>query len=317
MRYIKTLFFLFILIFSFVAPYKAYVNDIPSFQQKTIDVYPGESINSVIDKFSSHNLINKIFIRIFLNLENISDFKTGEYSIDNKTMKEIIFSMNKGETITHKLIIKEGANIYEIQDIINESLLVNDCEYLKCLDNYFPFSEGVLYPDTYFYKKGMNASVLLKSSNERLNDFLNILLKDKKIHPMLDKDKILILASIIEKEAGNNYEKPLIAGVFIKRLSINMKLQADPTIIYGLLPDFDGDIKKSDILNSNNKYNTYMIYGLPPTPIAVSSESSIKAAVNALPGDYLFFVADSPKSHYFSKNYDEHLNKIKELGLDK
>ena len=83
MRYIKTLFFLFILIFSFVAPYKAYVNDIPSFQQKTIDVYPGESINSVIDKFSSHNLINKIFIRIFLNLENISDFKTGEYSIDS------------------------------------------------------------------------------------------------------------------------------------------------------------------------------------------------------------------------------------------
>ena len=96
-----------------------------------------------------------------------------------------------------------------------------------------------------------------------------------------------------------------------------MRLQADPTIIYGLLPNFDGDIKKSDILNRNNKYNTYMINGLPPTPISISSKSSILAVINGIPGDYLFFVADSPNSHFFSKTYDEHLNKIKEIGLDK
>ena len=96
-----------------------------------------------------------------------------------------------------------------------------------------------------------------------------------------------------------------------------MKLQADPTIIYGLLPNFDGDIKKSDILNKTNKYNTYMINGLPPTPISISSTSSIKAAKNSTPGDYLFFVANSPTTHYFSKSYDEHLSKIKELGLNK
>ena len=96
-----------------------------------------------------------------------------------------------------------------------------------------------------------------------------------------------------------------------------MRLQADPTIIYGLLPNFDGDIKKSDILNKNNKYNTYMINGLPPTPISISSISSINAAKKSSPGDYLFFVANSPTTHYFSKSYDEHLNKIKELGLNK
>ena len=95
-----------------------------------------------------------------------------------------------------------------------------------------------------------------------------------------------------------------------------MKLQADPTIIYGLLPDFDGDIKKSDILDNTNKFNTYMIQGLPPSPISISSISSIKAASFAKPGEYLFFVADSKTSHYFSKSYDEHLNKIKELKLD-
>ena len=127
----------------------------------------------------------------------------------------------------------------------------------------------------------------------------------------------MILASIIEKEAGNDDEKNEIAGVFLNRISINMKLQADPTIIYGLLPNFDGDIKKSDILSTQNKYNTYMIKGLPPSPIAISSRSSILAAFTATPSDYLFFVADSKNSHYFSKTYEEHLNKIKELGLDR
>ena len=96
-----------------------------------------------------------------------------------------------------------------------------------------------------------------------------------------------------------------------------MRLQADPTIIYGLLPNFDGDIKKSDILDKSNKYNTYMINGLPPSPISISSLSSIDAAIDAVPGDYLFFVADSPTSHYFSKSYDEHLDMINQLGLDK
>ena len=317
MRYIKILFFIFFLMVSFVAPYRAYLNDIPSYKLETIDIHSGESINNIISKFSSHNAINKLFIKIFLKIENITDFKSGEYSIKNKTMREIIHLMSNGETITHKFIIKEGSNIYQIQDDINNSYLINDCEYLKCLDNYFPFLEGVLYPDTYFYKKGMNASAILKFSNKRMNDFLDELLNHNKIDRMFDKNKILILASIIEKEAGNDYEKPLIASVFIKRLSINMKLQADPTIIYGLLPDFDGDIKKSDILNSNNKYNTYMIKGLPPTPIALVSLSSLDAAANATLGEYLFFVADSPSSHYFSKTYQEHLNKINDLGLNK
>ena len=133
----------------------------------------------------------------------------------------------------------------------------------------------------------------------------------------MNKEEVLILASIIEKEAGNDDEKSKIASVFLKRLSIDMKLQADPTIIYGLLPNFDGDIKKSDILDRNNKYNTYMIKGLPPTPIALVSLSSLDAAANATLGEYLYFVADSPSSHYFSKTYQEHLNKINDLGLNK
>ena len=124
-------------------------------------------------------------------------------------------------------------------------------------------------------------------------------------------DHSLILASIIEKEAGNDFEKNKIAGVFLKRLKINMRLQADPTIIYGLLPNFDGDIKKSNIKDKKNPYNTYVIKSLPPTPIAVSSKSSIEASILSEPGEYLFFVANKKGSHYFSKTYNEHLEAVK------
>ena len=188
---------------------------------------------------------------------------------------------------------------------------------LKCLDKDLPFKEGILYPDTYFYKKGMKSSLILKKSHKKLNEYVDPFFINNDRINSLNKYQVLILSSIVEKEAGNDNEKPMIASVFLKRLSINMRLQADPTIIYGLLPNFDGDIKKSDILNRNNKYNTYMINGLPPTPISISSKSSILAVINGIPGDYLFFVADSPNSHFFSKTYDEHLNKIKEIGLDK
>ena len=314
MRFIKLISFIAFLSISLIAPYFAFINDIPSGNKKDIEIIPGESINQVVSKFSYHSQINKIFLKIYLLSQDISSLKIGEYNIENKTMKEIISGMAEGDTVTHKFKILEGSNLFDIEEQINSSYLINDCSYLECLDSDFPYLEGILYPDTYFYKKGMNASEILNKSSKRMSVFIKSLPLNN--NSTLSKNELLILASIIEKEAGNNIEKAKIAGVFLKRISINMKLQADPTIIYGLLPNFDGDIKKSDILNKNNKYNTYMIKGLPPSPIAVSSRSSILAAFNGKPDDYLFFVADSKNSHYFSKTYKEHLNKIKELGLD-
>ena len=103
----------------------------------------------------------------------------------------------------------------------------------------------------------------------------------------------------------------MISSVFLQRISLSMKLQADPTIIYGLLPSFDGDIKRKDIKDKNNKFNTYVIKALPPTSIAISSKSSIEAAILSEPGDYLYFVANKEGSHYFSKTYNEHLEAVK------
>ena len=216
------------------------------------------------------------------------------------------------------MTIQEGSTIYDLQKLLDNSFLINNCYYLDCIDSQYPFKEGILFPNTYFYKKDMLASSILKQSYNKLDLVLSELWSKKPPNNILkDKNEALILASIIEKEAGNDNEKSLIASVFLKRIEIGMRLQADPTIIYGLLPNFDGDIKKSDILDKNNPYNTYMIKSLPPTPIAIPSLTSIEAAVLSTPGEYLFFVANTPTSHYFSKTYDEHLSMIKTLGLNK
>ena len=317
MIYIKLVLSLVILLFSFFGPYSSYLNHTPFNDNYYLNVNSGESIDKTISKISDLNVINKFFLRIYLKYNKINQFQAGEYQLKNKILKEIIEDLNNGETLTHKLSITEGMNIYQLNQLIEDSYLINDCHMLKCIQTDLSFKEGILFPDTYYYKKNMIASDILQKSHDILNNHLNYFYKNKNINNKLKKEEILILASIIEKEAGNNDEKFDISSVFLKRLSIDMKLQADPTIIYGLLPNFNGDIKKSDILDRNNKYNTYMIKGLPPTPIALVSLSSLDAAANATLGEYLYFVADSTSSHYFSKTYQEHLNKINDLGLNK
>ena len=318
MLFLRTIFIVSVVFLSFFGPYKAFLNSNPISGKNFIDVYEGSSMYAVLDNLKLNSSINKLFFRIYLNTNSIKSFQAGEYNIENKDFKEIIDLLVKGKTYTHSLTIIEGMNLYDIEKELENSFLINDCSLLICIKTNYPFKEGVLYPDTYFYKKGMKASDLLNKSHKKLDDLLNTIWMKRPDNDILkNKYQALILASIIEKEAGNHSEKPDIAGVFLKRISIGMKLQADPTIIYGLLPNFDGDIRKSDILDKNNIYNTYMIKGLPPTPISMSSLSSIEAAILSTPGEYLFFVANSPSSHYFSKTYDEHLDMIKKVGLDK
>ena len=316
----KTLFYInLIIIFtiSIVGPYHAFINFEPA-KDEYIVVKQGESMTRTLDNLVKSNILDTIFFKVFLVIENIDSFQAGKYKVEEKNLKEIFLDLSQGNTSTHKLVIKDGANIYDVQKELENSFLDIDCFNLNCIKRQTPFVEGILYPDTYFYKDSMKASSLLQASHDRLfNTVSKLWLNKPPNNPLKNINEAIILASIIEKEAGNNNEKSLIAGVFLKRMNLGMRLQADPTIIYGLLPNFNGDIKKSDILNKKNLYNTYMIKGLPPTPISNASISSIEAAILSTPGDFLFFVADSPRSHYFSKTYDEHLMMIKKLGLDK
>ena len=316
----KTLFYInLIIIFtiSILGPYHAFINFEPA-KDEYIVVKQGESMTRTLDNLVKSNIVDTIFFKVFLAIENIDSFQAGKYKVEKKNLKEIFLDLSQGHTSTHKLVIKDGANIYDVQKELENSFLDIDCFNLNCIKRQTPFKEGILYPDTYFYKDSMKASSLLQASHERLfNTVSKLWLNKPPNNPLKNINEAIILASIIEKEAGNNQEKPLIAGVFLKRLTLGMRLQADPTIIYGLLPNFDGDIKKSDILNKNNLHNTYMIKGLPPTPISMASLSSIEAAINSVPGNYLYFVANSKTSHYFSKTYEEHLEMINILGLNK
>jgi len=301
-----------------IGPYFSFIQSKSISNSDTIFIEYGTSQNKILNLIAPSNVFNKLFFKIFLRLNKIETLQAGEYNIKNKPLDIIIKDISNGNTVTHKFVIKEGSNIYDLKNNIKDSTLINDCKFFNCVNSFFISKEGIFQPDTYYYKYKSNLSSILKKSNNALISYLNEIWKDKHPNnPIKTKEEALILASIIEKEAGNNNEKELIASVFLKRLTIPMRLQADPTIIYGLLPNFDGDIKKSDILDKNNIYNTYMINGLPPTPISMVSKSSLKAAIISQPGEYLFFVANSPTSHYFSKSYEEHLNMIKELKLDK
>ena len=189
---------------SIYAPYKAFFDQVPQNKNLVINIERGDTIYEVFSLFLPINFANKLFLKIYSLRNDINLIQYGEYQIGNKSILDIINLIKSGETITHKLKINEGLNIYDIENLINDSYLINDCSFLKCINTNLSFREGILYPDTYFYKKGMSASEILNESHARLENYLNNKLKNKSTYTSLNKEEVLILASIIEKEAGND-----------------------------------------------------------------------------------------------------------------
>ena len=279
-------------------------------------VKEGTSFNSILEDFELQPP-QKFLLKVYLRVNNISMAQAGYYHLKNKSWRKFILSINKGDVVIFKLEIPAGKNLFEIKRILLESNLNNDCNNFKCLDDRYDFLEGTLKPDTYFYKYSDSLSkILQRSQDEFFKLSLNLWDEKKPKLPLSTLADALILASIVEKEAGNEDEKSIIAGVFLHRLSIGMKLQADPTIIYGLMPDFNGDITKANLRDRNNPYNTYQIQGLPPTPISTISQSSLEAVILGMKNDYLYFVAKGDGTHQFSKTYKQHLEAVKKYQLN-
>ena len=316
MLFLRTIFIVSIVWLSFFGPYKAFVNSNPITDEKYIEVYEGSSMYAVLDNLKLTSLINKLFFRIYLNINSIKSFQAGEYDIENKDFKEIIDLLVKGKTYNHSLTIIEGMNIYDIEKELEDSLLINDCSLLICIKTNYPFKEGVLYPDTYFYSSEDSLAEILINAELRMAQALDEVWINKNEDNLNSKSELLILASIIEKEAGNEEEKVLISSVFHNRLKLRMKLQTDPTIIYGLLPNFNGDITRKNLRDKSNPYNTYQISGLPPTPIAIPSISSLKAAANPIESSYIYFVSKGNGTHKFSVTYEEHLEAVDKYQLN-
>lgn len=184
--------------------------------------------------------------------------------------------------------------------------------------------EGSIYPDTYVYQSGDTASSILKRAHKRLESVLNQewqayldqvqTQKDKKL-PYGSAYDALIMASIVEKETGQASERAEIAGVFVRRLNKNMRLETDPTVIYGLGEDYEGNIKRIHLQDRANPYNTYRNKGLPPTPIALAGREAINAALNPKQGDSLYFVAKGDGSHYFSTHLAQHNRAVRQYQI--
>ena len=160
MLFLRTIFIVSIVWLSFFGPYKAFLNSNPILNKNLIDVYEGSSMYAVLDNLKLNSSINKLFFRIYLNINSIKSFQAGEYNIENKDFKEIIDLLVKGKTYTHSLTIIEGMNVYDIEKELENSFLINDCSLLICIKTNYPFKEGVLYPDTYFYKRARTLNLV-------------------------------------------------------------------------------------------------------------------------------------------------------------
>ena len=258
----------------------------------------------------------------------LNKVKAGTYSLTGvKTLQDLLDMLNSGKEAQFSVKFIEGKTFKEWRKNLENAPHLKqtlqdktDKEIMALLDipavskavYEWNNMEGWLYPDTYNYTPNSTDLELLKRSTTRLQKVLDKAWNERDENlPLADPYQMLILASIVEKETGIAAERPQVASVFINRLKANMKLQTDPTVIYGMGESYTGNIRKKD-LETMTPYNTYMIEGLPPTPIAMVSESALQAVAHPAKTDFYYFVADGSGGHKFTRNLNEHNKAVQE-----
>ena len=258
----------------------------------------------------------------------LNKVKAGTYSLTGvKTLQDLLDMINSGKEAQFSVKFIEGKTFKEWRKNLENAPHLKqtlqgktDKEIMALLDipavakavSEWNNMEGWLYPDTYNYTPNSTDLELLKRSTTRLQKALDKAWNERDENlPLADPYQMLILASIVEKETGIAEERPQVASVFINRLKTNMKLQTDPTVIYGMGESYTGNIRKKD-LETITPYNTYMIEGLPPTPIAMVSESALQAVAHPAKTDFYYFVADGSGGHKFTRNLNEHNKAVQE-----
>jgi len=274
------------------------------------EIKQGSSLHEVANDLDERGLILSRFIfKLNAKIQNIDQsIKAGEFLLSTS---ESIFTLQRkfieGKFFYRKLQLLEGMTTRDILNLSKSEGIIDDINgdlgKLKLKLDIKGQTEGLFFPDTFYYQKGDLFSSLLKRAFEKQQTvYFDLWQLRQEDLPYSSLIEAITLASIIEKEG---LEKEMIAGVFINRLRKNMKLQSDPTVIYALGSRFNGNIKRSH-LRIDNPYNTYRYKGLPPGPIGLVSLSSIKAALNPKQSDFLYFVSMNNGFHKFSKTLEEH-----------
>ena len=258
----------------------------------------------------------------------LNKVKAGTYSLTGvKTLQDLLNMINSGKEAQFSVKFIEGKTFKEWRKNLENAPHLkqtlqgkSDKEIMALLDipavakavYEWNNMDGWLYPDTYNYTPNSTDLELLKRSTTRLQKALDKAWNERDENlPLTDPYQMLILASVVEKETGIAAERPQVASVFINRLKANMKLQTDPTVIYGMGERYTGNIRKKD-LETMTPYNTYMIDGLPPTPIAMVSEGALQAVAHPAKTDFYYFVADGSGGHKFTRNLNEHNKAVQE-----
>ncbi|MDR1043631.1 MAG: endolytic transglycosylase MltG [Candidatus Adiutrix sp.] len=244
--------------------------------------------------------------------------KAGEMALDpSLPVWTTLDLIARGNYKLYPFTVPEGRNIYEIAQLVETAgfgsqadflALCRDQDFIKSLGLSGESLEGYLFPETYSFSKGTPLKSIIRTMTEAFDQVwrkFESLAREKG----LSKEEVVTLASIVEKETGVGRERPVIAGVFFNRLAKGMRLETDPTVIYGLFPDFNGNITRKD-LQTPHPYNTYVIAGLPPGPISNPGEAAVSAVVKPDIVPYLFFVSRNDGTHDFSETYDEHRRKV-------
>ncbi|MFL6592883.1 MAG: endolytic transglycosylase MltG [Luteimonas sp.] len=289
----------------------------------TVSVEPGDSFTTVLAKLrvegvrQGHALEWQALGR---ELGAAGKLQVGEYALQpGTTPRALLQHMRDGKVIGHRFTIVEGWNIRDLRAALQRAPLLrhdaaalDDAALMKALGHPGQHPEGRFLPETYQFTRGDSELSVLGRAYAAMSKALDEAWRSRVPDTGLQvPEQMLTLASIVEKETANPDERPQIAGLFERRLKIGMRLETDPTIIYGMGASYNGDIRLHDKL-ADTPYNTYVHAGLPPTPIAMPGVASLRAVAHPAPGDALFFVAigDGSGRHLFARTYAEHQRNV-------
>jgi peptidoglycan lytic transglycosylase G len=291
----------------------------------TIELVSGDSLYRVGHRYRSALGLNYLRVWIaYAQLVGLTEIKRGEYELSGSlTPVELLRLLNSGAVKQRTVTLVEGIRLADALDLFNAvasssvTSPVTPAALRKTLGITQQNPEGWLYPDTYSYSKQTKVWDLIAQSHKKMKSVLAEEWQGRAEGlPYESAYEALIMASIVEKETGVEHERAAIAGVFVRRLEKRMRLQTDPTVIYGLGAAYKGDIKRSH-LRKKTAYNTYTMHGLPPTPIALPGREAIHAALHPAAGDSLYFVAKGDGSHQFSVTLAEHEAAVKKYQLNR
>lgn len=297
----------------------------PSSQE--VVIAPNSGLRSIANQLVAQGVLREpwrfVLIAKLLNKEQY--LQAGSYTLNkNISPYQLLLSLNYGKATQGSVTFIEGRTFAQMReklannDAVKQTITsLSDREIMQLLGSPYSAPEGLFFPDTFYFNRHTSDIALLKISYAAMQAKLDKAWQNREENlPYKNSYEALIMASIVEKETGKASERPMIAGVFINRMRFGMRLQTDPTVIYGMGLQFNGNIRKKDLL-TDTPYNTYTRGGLPPTPIAMPGMAAIEAALHPAKTKALYFVGKGDGSHAFSNSLNEHNTAVVRYQLKK